>query len=329
VTAVAPLLEAFFTERLIRQRRSSPHTIASYRDAFRLLLVFARDRTGKQPCQLDLADLDAQLISGFLDHLEGERHNSIRSRNARLTAIRSFYRFASYREPAHAALIAQVLAIPEKRADRRIVSYLVPAEIDALLGAPDRSTWLGRRDHALLAITIQAGLRVSEVTQLKVQDVVFGVGAHIRVEGKGRKERAIPLNRHSVGVLLVWRQEQGGDPDRPLFPARTGVRLSSDAVSDLVDKHVAAAARTCPTLNSKRVTAHTLRHSCAMTLLAEGVDIAVIALWLGHEHIQTTQIYTHGDLSIKEKALARTAPAGTPVGRYRPPDHLLAFLEAL
>jgi site-specific recombinase XerD len=329
VSAVAPLLEAFFTERLIRQRRSSAHTIASYRDAFRLLLVYARDRTGKQPCQLDLADLDAQLIAGFLEHLEHDRHNSIRSRNARLTAIRSFYHFASYREPGHAALIAQVLAIPGKRADRRIVSYLVPAEIDALLAAPDRSTWLGRRDHALLAVTVQAGLRVSEVTQLKVRDLTFGTGAHLRVEGKGRKERAIPLDRHSVAVLSAWLTEQGPDPDQPLFPARTGGHLSNDAVSDLVHKHVTQAAQTCPTLTSKRVTAHTLRHSCAMTLLREGVDIAVIALWLGHEHVQTTNIYMHGDLSVKEKALARTAPAGTPIGRYRPPDQLLAFLESL
>jgi site-specific recombinase XerD len=264
-----------------------------------------------------------------LDHLEAQRHNSVRSRNARLTAIRSFYRFASYREPAHAALISQVLAIPEKRANRRIVSYLAPDEIDALLTAPDRSTWLGRRDHALLALTVQAGLRVSELTRLKTADVVLGAGPHIRVEGKGRKERVTPLNRHSVRVLSAWLHEQGSDPDQALFPARTGRPLSTDAVSDLLDKHVARAAQNCPSLKAKRVSPHTLRHTCAMTLLRQGVDITVIALWLGHEHVQTTQIYTHGDLSIKERALARTTPAGTPVGRYRPPDQLLAFLESL
>jgi integrase/recombinase XerD len=260
VSAVAPLLEAFFTERLIRQRRASAHTIASYRDAFRLLLVFARDRTAKQPCQLDLADLDGALIGAFLEHLETDRHNSVRSRNARLTAIRSFYRFASYREPGHAALIAQVLAIPEKRTDRRIVSFLVPAEIDALLAAPDQSTWIGRRDHTLLAVTVQAGLRVSELTRLKVGDIVLGTGAHLRVEGKGRKERVTPLTRHSVTVLSAWLAEHGTAPDRPLFPARTGGHLSTDAVSDLVDKHIAVASRTCQSLRSKRVTAHTLRH---------------------------------------------------------------------
>jgi integrase/recombinase XerD len=329
VSALAPVLEAFFTERLIRQRRASAHTIASYRDAFRLLLGFAHQRTGKEPSQLDFADLDAKLIAAFLEHLEDQRHNSVRSRNARLTAIRSFYRFAAYREPGHAALIAQVLAIPEKRANRSVVSFLVPAEIDALLAAPDRSTWLGRRDHALLALTVQAGLRVSELTHLRVGDLVLGTGPHLRVEGKGRKERVIPLTRHSVAVMSAWIAERGQDPTGPLFPTRQGSQLSSDAVADLVDKHVTVAARTCPTLRSKRVTAHVLRHSCAMQLLAVGVETSVIALWLGHEHVQTTQIYLHGDLTIKERALARTAPPHTPAGRYRPPDKLIAFLQAL
>ena len=264
-----------------------------------------------------------------MEHLEHQRHNSVRSRNARLTAIRSFYSFAAYRQPEHAALIAGVLAIPEKRTHRRIVSYLTSTEIDALLAAPNRTTWLGRRDHTLLAITLQAGPRVSELTGLSVGDVTLGTGPHIRVSGKGRKERVVPLTRHSVAVLGVWLAERGADPAGPLFPTRQGGPLSTDAVADLVDKHVAVAVRTTPSLRSKRGTPHALRHSCAMQLLAAGVDVAVIALWLGHEHLQTTQIYLHGDLTVKQRALARTAPPDTPVGRYKPPDKLLAFLQSL
>jgi integrase/recombinase XerD len=329
MTALAPTLEAFFTDRLLHQRRASAHTIASYRDAFKLLVNFAHTQTGKEPHHLDFADLDAKLIAAFLEHLEHQRHNSVRSRNARLTAIRSFYRFASYRHPEHAALIQHVLTIPEKRIRRSIVSFLNAAEIDALLAAPDRATWTGRRDHALLALTIQTGLRVSELTKLRASDVTLGVGAHLRVEGKGRKQRATPLTRHTAAVLRVWLAERPPDPTAPLFPTRSGNPLSSDAVADLVDKHVNHAAPSCPTLRTKRVTPHVLRHSCAMQLLAAGVDTSVIALWLGHEHIQTTQIYLHGDLSVKERALARTAPATTPIGRYKPPDKLLAFLQGL
>jgi integrase/recombinase XerD len=329
MTAVAPTLEAFFTERLGQQRHASPHTIASYRDAFRLLLSYARTHTGKEPSDLDFADLDAKLIAAFLDHLEHQRHNTIRSRNARLTAIRSFYRFVSYREPAHAALIQHVLAIPEKRTRRTVVSFLNVSEIDALLTAPDRSTWTGRRDHALLALTIQTGLRVSELTRLTTADVTLSTGPHLLVEGKGRKERATPLTRHSVAVLRTWIAERGPEPTAALFPTRTGHALSADAVADLVTKHLTHAALSCPTLRAKHVTPHTLRHTCAMQLLASGVDTSVIALWLGHEHVQTTQIYLHGDLTIKEQAIARTTPAHTPPGRYHPPDKLLAFLESL
>jgi integrase/recombinase XerD len=329
MTAVAPTLEAFFTERLGHQRHASPHTIASYRDAFRLLLGYARAHTGKEPSDLDFADLDADLIAGFLDHLEHQRHNTTRSRNPRLTAIRSFYRFVSYREPAHAALIQQVLAIPDKRTRRSVVSFLNVSEIDALLTAPDRTTWTGRRDHALLTLTIQTGLRVSELTGLRTADVTLATGPHLLVEGKGRKERATPLTRHSVAVLRTWIAERGPDPTAVVFPTRTGNVLSTDAVADLVAKHVTHAALSCPALQAKHVTPHTLRHTCAMQLLAAGVDTSVIALWLGHEHVQTTQIYLHGDLSIKERAIARTAPAHTPAGRYHPPDKLLAFLEGL
>jgi len=329
MSAVAPTLEAFFTERLGRQRKASPHTVAAYRDAFRLLLTFAHERTGKAPSQLDFVDLDAPLVAAFLDHLEGERRNSVRTRNARLAALRSFYRYAAYREPAHAEIIRRVLAIPEKRTRRRVVSFLAGPEISALVSSPDRGSWRGRRDHALLVTAVQTGLRVSELTGLRNRDVVLGTGAHVQVHGKGRKERAIPLARHSVAVLRVWMLERAGQPDQALFPTTRGAPLSTDAVYDLVAKHAAAAKRRCPSLSAKNVTPHVLRHSCAMQLRAAGVDTSVIALWLGHEHVQTTQIYLHGDLSIKERALARIAPQGTPPGRYKAPDKLLAFLEGL
>jgi len=329
MSALAPCLELYFTERLVHQRQASPNTVAAYRDAWRLLLVFARQRTGKEPSELDVGELDAPLIGAFLQHLETERHNSVRTRNARLAAIHSFFRFAALRHPEHADLIARVLAIPERRTRRTVVSFLTPAEIDALLGSPDRSTWHGRRDHALLVTACQTGLRVGELLGLQNRAVELGTGAHVRVHGKGRKDRCTPLTAHTVAVLGVWMRERQGDPDDPLFPTITGRALSHDAVSDLVTKHAARAEDRCPTLTTKRVTPHVLRHSSAMALLAAGVDTSVIALWLGHEHVQTTQIYLHGDLSIKERALARTASPGTPPGRYRPPDKLLAFLEAL
>jgi integrase/recombinase XerD len=329
VSTLAPILESFFTERLHRQLHASPHTVRAYRDTFRLLLRYAHEQTGKQPSQLDLADLDAALISRFLDHLQHDRHNTVRTRNARLAAIRSMFRYASYREPAHAGMIQRVLAIPDKRAHHPAVSYLSPAEIDALLAAPDRDTWLGRRDHALLVTAIQTGLRVSELCGLRCHDVVLGTGAHVRCYGKGRKERCTPLTRHTVSVLRVWLAELGRVGDQPVFPIRGGGPLNPDSVGDLIDRHVTTARQHYPGWTIKKVTPHTLRHTAAMTLLAAGVDTSVIALWLGHEHTQTTQIYLHGDLALKERALARTAPPNTPPGRYQPPDSLLAFLEAL
>ncbi len=329
MSALAPRLEAFFTERLGRQLQASPHTVAAYRDTFRLLLRFASSRSGKEPSELDFVDIIAEEVGAFLEHLEHERHNAVVTRNARLAAIRSFFRFAAYYEPAHADLIARVLAIPEKRTRRTVVSFLTPAEVEALLHSPDRSTWHGRRDHALLVTACQTGLRVGELRGLLNRAVELGTGAHVRVHGKGRKDRCTPLTAHTVAVLGVWMRERQGEPDDALFPTITGKALSHDAVSDLVAKHAARAEARCPTLSAKRVTPHVLRHSSAMALLAAGVDTSVIALWLGHEHVQTTQIYLHGDLSIKERALARTASPGTPPGRYRPPDKLLAFLEAL
>lgn len=329
MSLLAPALQAFFTERLITQRNASPHTIAAYRDTFRLLLHFAHERTGKQPFQLDIDDLDAPLIGAFLTHLEHDRGNSPRSRNARLGAIHSFYRYAALEHPEHAHTIARIMAIPTKRHERSIVSYLDQGEIKALLAAPDLHTWLGRRDHALLALMIQTGVRVSELTGLRIDDVHLGVGAHIRVTGKGRKKRAIPLTGETVAVLRAWLKERRGQPDDSLFPTRQGQPLSRYTVGAILTRHVTAAAATYPSLTAKHATPHTLRHSNAMLLRAKGVDIATIALWLGHETTQTTHIYEHADPALKERAIARTAPLGAKPGRYHPPDELLAFLEEL
>jgi site-specific recombinase XerD len=329
MSALAPALQAYFTERLITQRSSSPETIAAYRDAFRLLLRFAQEQTGKQPFELDIDDLDAPLIGAFLKHLEEDRGNSPRTRNARLGAIHSFCRFAALEHPEHAHTIARVIAIPTKRYERNTVSYLDLDEIKALLAAPDKRTWLARRDHALLVIMIQTGVRVSELTGLRVGDVHLGPGAHIRVLGKGRKRRATTLTAETVKVMRAWLTERQGQPDEPLFPTRHGRPLSRYTVGVIVTKHAATAAGSCPSLQGKRVTPHTLRHTNAMLLRAKGVDIATIALWLGHESTQTTHIYEHADPSIKEQAIARTAPLGTKPGRYRPSDALLAFLEQL
>jgi len=329
MTALAPTLQAFFTQRLITQRNASLQTIAAYRDTFRLLLTFAHDQTGKQPFQLDIDDLDAPLIGAFLNHLEQARGNSPRTRNARLGAIHSFYRFAALEHPEHARTIARVMAIPTKRYERNIVSYLDLDEIKALLAVPDPTTWLGRRDHALLVLMIQTGVRVSELTGLRVCDVHLGTGAHIRVTGKGRKKRATTLTAETVKVIRAWLNERRGQPDDPLFPTRQGGPLSRYAIGVVVSKHAAAAATGCPSLQAKRTSPHTLRHTNAMLLRTKGVDIATIALWLGHESTQTTHIYEHADPALKEQAIARTAPLGAKPGRYRPSDPLLAFLEAL
>jgi integrase/recombinase XerD len=329
MTALAPALQAWFTERLITQRNSSPETIAAYRDAFRLLLRFAQEQTGKQPFELGIDDLDAPLIGAFLTHLEADRGNGPRTRNARLGAIHSFYRYCALEHPEHAHTIARVMAIPTKRYERNTVNYLDPSEIKALLAAPNKDTWLGRRDHALLALMIQTGVRVSELTGLRVGDVHLGTGNHIRVLGKGRKRRATTLTGETVKVLRAWITERQGQPEEPLFPTRQGRALSRYTVGVLVTKHASTAATACPSLRAKNVTPHTLRHTNAMLLRAKGVDIATIALWLGHESTQTTHIYEHADPKLKEQAIARTAPLGTKPGRYRPSDTLLAFLESL
>jgi integrase/recombinase XerD len=329
MTALAPTLEAFFTERLARQREASIHTVAAYRDSLRLLVNFAHAQTGKVPSKLDLADLGAPVIGKFLDYLEKERCNSVRSRNARLAAIHSLFRFASFRHPEHAGLIQRVLAIPQKRFDRALVAFLTAVEIRALLAAPDRASWIGRRDHTLLLVAVQTGLRVSELTRLACEDVHLGVGPYVRCRGKGRKERCVPLTANTVDVLRVWMHERHGQFSDLLLPTRSGRPLSSDAVEHLLSKYVARAAQGCPSLRGKHITPHMLRHTCAMQLLEAGVDTSVIALWLGHEEVETTQIYLHADLALKERALARTTPPDITPGRYRASDPLLKFLDGL
>lgn len=329
MTALAPTLEAFFTQRLISQRQASPHTIAAYRDTFRLLLAFAEDRTGTPPCNLGLQHLDAELIGAFLEHLRDDRRNSARSRNARLAAIHSLFRYAALRHPEHAALIQRVLAIPPARPAKTVVSFLAAGEVDALLAAPDQTRWVGRRDHALLTVAIQTGLRVSELTGLTCSDVHLGTGPHLRCLGKGRKERCTPLTPSVTRMLRAWLAERRGAAADPLFPTSRGRRLSTDAVALAIARHASTAAKTCPSLTTKIISPHVLRHTAAMRLLHAGVDTTVIALWLGHERAETTQIYVHADQTLKEQALARTAPFGTAPGRYQPPDTLLAFLEQL
>ncbi len=323
------LLEHFFTQRLMAQRRASPHTIGSYRDTFRLLLQFARKRLRKQPSALALADVDAPLIGAFLDDLEQSRSNSARSRNLRLTAIRSFFRYAAFEEPAASAMIQRVLAIPNKRYEKKLVAFLTRPEILALLAAPDQHTWSGRRDHALLLVAIQTGLRLSEMTALRRSDVVLGIGAHVRCVGKGRKERCTPLTSQTSALLKAWLTEPTRGGSDAVFPNARGGHLSPGGMQYLLAKHVAAAQQVCPSLRDKSVSPHVLRHTAAMELLQAGVDRATIALWLGHESVETTQIYLDANLDIKEQALAKTLPLHGKAARYRPGDKLLEFLKAL
>lgn len=323
------LLQRFFTDRLCTQMEASPHTIASYRDTFRLLLRFACEHCGKSPTQLGIEDLDAELIGDFLQHVETSRRNGARSRNTRLAAIRSFFRYVAMSEPAWLLQCQRILAMQSKRYVKRAVTFLDAGEIAALLAVPDRNTWAGRRDHVILLVALQTGLRASELVGLRCKDVVLGTGAHIRCVGKGRKERCTPLRRDTAKVVGIWLKERRGGPNEPLFPSVRGEALSRDALEHLVRKHCQKAARSCPSLTDKRVSPHTLRHSTAMELLQNGVDQSVIALWLGHESVETTQIYLHADMRLKEKALSRIIAPASNAGRYRPDDQLLAFLEAL
>jgi site-specific recombinase XerD len=328
-TTLAPLLQRFFTQRLMQQRQASPHTISSYRDSFRQFLKFVQQRLRKPPSRLTFEEVDAPLIVAFLDELEKHQGLSVRSRNLRLTAIHSFFRYAAFEAPAHSAPIQRVLAIPSKRFTRTLVQFLIRPEVDALLAAPDQFSWSGRRDHAFLLVAVQTGLRLSEMTGLKRADLIVGAGAHLRVIGKGRKERCTPLARSTLAVLKAWlREPPRGDGD-VLFPNAQGERLSVHGVQYLLTKHRMAASKVCPSLKEKRVTVHRLRHTMAMDLLQAGVDRSVIALWLGHESVETTQIYLEATLAMKERALAKTLPPHGRPGRYQPGDQLLGFLNSL
>ena len=326
---LALLLEGFFMQRLMAQRQASSHTISSYRDTFRLLLSFAEKRLKRPPSRLALEDLGAPLITSFLDELENKRANGARSRNLRLAAIRSFFRYAALEAPEHSALIQRVLSIPSKRHTRPLIDFLVRPEIEALLAAPSRQTWIGQRDHAFLLLAVQTGLRLSEMTGLRQQDVALGPGAHVRCLGKGRKERATPLTKPTARAMAAWIERYGQDRSAFLFPSSRGGRLSADAAQSLVTRHFTAAKKACRSLAAKRVTPHVLRHTAAMELLQAGVDRALIAIWLGHESVETTQIYLDANLALKEEILGKTRPIQSRPGRYRPGDRLLNFLKGL
>jgi integrase/recombinase XerD len=329
VTCIAATVQAFFTERLTRQRRASPHTVAAYRDTLRLLLVYAAQRHNTSPGRLDVADLDTPTITAFLDHLEHERGNSIRTRNARLAAIHSLFGFAALRHPEHADDINRILAIPAKRTDHTIITFLTDAEVDAILASPDRATRTGRRDYTMILLAVQTGHRASELVGLTCRDVHLGTGPYVACHGKGRKDRITPLTPSTAAAVQHWLAEHQGTPESPLFPSNRGQPMSRDALEHRLTRHAEAARRHCPSLTGKTITPHVLRHTAAMRLLHAGVDITVIALWLGHENINTTQIYLQADLALKQKALDRTTPPDSPPGRYQPSDQLIAFLEAI
>lgn len=323
------LLQAFFVDRLMQQRQASPHTVASYRDTFRLLLQFAQRRLGKPPSTLAVPELDTPLVGAFLEHLERDRKNSARSRNVRLAAIHSFFRYVALHAPEHSAVAQRVLAMPSKRYLRRPIAYLTADEVDALLAAPDLTSWSGRRDRALLMLAVQTGLRAAELTALRCEDVVLDIGAHVQCHGKGRKTRCTPIGKDTTSVLRKWLHERQGLPSDAVFPSRRGTPLSHDALQYLLDKHLAAARRRCPTLARKRVTPHVLRHTLAMDLHQHGADQSLIALWLGHESSETTSIYLHADMKLKERALALTRSKKVPMTRFRPSDRVMEFLNGL
>jgi integrase/recombinase XerD len=323
------LMQAFFTDRLMAQRNASPHTIEAYRDTFRLLLSYAQKQLGKLPSALTLEDLDSSFIGAFLDHLENTRGNSARSRNARLAGIRSFFRYLAYQVPEHSARIQRVLAMPSKKYQRAMIDFLIEKEIHALLDAPDRSTWFGRRDYTLLLTAIQTGLRVAELIGLHNDDVTLGATAYLRCLGKGRKTRCTPLTRSVASILSAWIKEQSGQPKDPLFPSRNHSALSADGVQFILAKHIAVARQQCTSLKEKRVSPHVLRHTAAMNLLHAGADTLSIALWLGHENSETVYMYVEADLSMKQKILAKTATPDGRSTRFHPDDALLSFLKNL
>ena len=327
--SLSPLLTKYFSERLIRQQNASPHTIGSYRDTFRLLLQYVNATLLISPSKLMITDINAACIDGFLTHLENTRGITTRSRNLRLTAIRSFFKFVAYELPDHGGLIQQVLAIPSKRHAKKQVNYLTREESEVLLSAPNQQHWIGRRDHAWLMLALQTGARVSEITGLKRSDLHLGTGTYIHIMGKGRKERCTPLTQTTRHVLLQWVKEIPETPDQYLFPSSRGTRLSSDGVQCRLKKYVIETSKRCASLASKRVSPHVLRHAAAMALLQSGVDVSVIALWLGHESIETTHVYLEADMAMREKALAKTTPHPGNLKKFKPDDVLMAFLKSL
>ena len=328
-SSLSSLLQRFFTDRLLKQMGASSQTVSSYRDTFRLLFQFAADQIGREPSKLHMEELDVSFLEKFLEHLEIKRHNCARTRNNRLSALKAFFRYVSFTEPALAMHCQRILVIPSKRYEHGPVEFLTEEETAALIAAPDPRTWIGRRDQTILLVAVQTGLRNSEITALRREDVEFGTGAHVRCQGKGRKMRCTPLRPDVVAMLKEWLSLRDDNPHDPVFPTTRGTRLSADALQRLITRHAVSASQSCPSLKEKTVTPHTLRHSAAMNLLQHGVDLSVIALWLGHESIETTQIYLDADLVLKEKILARTIPFDSKPGKYRPDDRLLAFLNQL
>lgn len=323
------LLQRFFTDRLCAQLGASPCTVACYRDTFRLLLVFAAERLDRPPSQIHIEDLDVPLLGAFLDQLEQVRGNAARTRNTRLAALRAFFRYIAFSEPACALQCQRILAIPAKRHERRPVEFLADDEVDALVASPDVDTWIGRRDRTLLLVAVHTGLRNTEIRSLRQRDVELGTGAHVRSTGKGRKMRCTPLRRDVTIALKTWLAERSGNPDDPVFPSSRGGVLSADALQRLVARYVVAASAVCPALSGRTITPHTLRHTTAMSFLRRGIDRTVIALWLGHESEKSTQTYLHADMRLKERALAHATTSGEPPARFQAPDDLLKFLESL
>lgn len=323
------LVQRFFTQRLLEQQGVSPYTIASYRDTFRLLLKFVTNQAKRPPSKLTIEDLGPEVIEKFLLYLERDRGNTVRTRNTRLAALHAFFLFVSIQEPTLGLQCQRILAIPTKCYEQATVEFLTENEATAVIAAPDTQTWIGSRDRALLLLAFQTGLRNSEIRSLTRQDLVFGTGAHVRCFGKGRKMRCTPLRPDVVTIMKAWLGHHPGQNTDPVFPSSRGGQMSSDALQKLVARHVATASVKCLSLKEKKVTPHTLRHAAAMSLLIHGVDLSVIALWLGHESTETTQIYLHADMGLKEKALAHTNPSGAVPARYKPADSLLRFLEQL
>jgi site-specific recombinase XerD len=326
---LSSLVQQFFSDYLINQRKASSHTVASYRDSFSLLLHYAQDQYRRPAAGIELVDLNARFIAGFLSHLENDRGACIRSRNQRLAAIRSFFHYIALYVPEHIELIQQVLAIPAKRYQRRLIAFLNHEEITCLLRAPDRGSWIGRRDHALLMLMVQTGLRISELTRICCGDLNLSCGPYVHCTGKGRKDRCTPLTKQMVKVLKAWLVENEFEQADPLFPSTNGGMMSADAVQYLLNKHVTTAGQECPSLTRKRVSPHVLRHTAAMQLLDAGIDHVMIALWLGHESVETTQIYLEASLALKEKLLKSFSPVPVHRGRFVADDQLLSFLRAI